>query len=99
MGNEKLNEFIEEFADALTDEDIIRSEAYAKGYVDGVKETLENTPKGQWIARPEHQGGFTPTGNAVHSCSECGWIFGAHMIYPDYKYCPMCGVRMVNLDD
>lgn len=97
--NNKVAELVEAFADTLTDEDIIRSEEYAKGYADGVKETLENTPKGKWIARPEHQGGFTPAGNAVYSCSECGWIFGAHMIFPDYKYCPMCGVQMGDLDD
>ena len=97
--NNKVADLVEAFADTLTDEDVIRSEAYAKGYVDGVKEMLENTPKGKWIARPEHQGGFTPAGNAVHSCSECGWIFGAHMIFPDYKYCPMCGTQMGDLDD
>ena len=69
-------------------------EAYEKGYTAG---QFADKPKGRWVARIENQGGFTPAGNAVRSCSECGWIFGSHMIYPNYKYCPNCGAKMANL--
>lgn len=51
-------------------------------------------PRGEWIADPKNQGGFTPGGNAVMSCSCCGWIYGAHRIFPDYNYCPNCGADM-----
>lgn len=44
----------------------------------------------EWAAEPSH-GYFTPGGNAVRKCAKCGWVFGAHMIYPDYRFCPMCG--------
>ena len=41
-----------------------------------------------------HVGGYTPGGNTLKVCSNCGWEFGTHMIYPDYKFCPMCGAAM-----
>ena len=51
-------------------------------------------PRGEWIVEPKNQGGFTPGGNAVKSCSNCGWIYGAHRIVPDYNFCPNCGAKM-----
>lgn len=48
-----------------------------------------------WVA--EHGGGFTPGGNPIYHCSKCGWIFGSHMIFPDYAFCPECGRRMANV--
>ena len=48
--------------------------------------------KGKW--KQVHVNGFTPGGNSLSVCSECGWEFGTHMIYPDYNFCPNCGVEM-----
>lgn len=53
-----------------------------------------NADTAEWIIDPRNQGGFTPGGNAVKSCSNCGWIYGAHRITPDLKLCPNCGKKM-----
>ena len=48
--------------------------------------------KGKW--KQVRVNGFTPGGNCLSVCSECGWEFGTHMIYPDYNFCPNCGADM-----
>ena len=48
MGD-KLKELVASFADALTEEDIIRAEAYSKGYVDGIKDMVANSSKNDWL--------------------------------------------------
>jgi DNA-directed RNA polymerase subunit RPC12/RpoP len=55
---------------------------------------VEEPKYGEWISDPKNQGGFTPGGNTVKSCSECGWIYGAHKIVADYNFCPNCGAKM-----
>ena len=47
---------------------------------------------GRWLA--ECSGGFTPGGNPVYVCSECGFIYGAHKIIPDANFCEKCGAQM-----
>ena len=67
---------------------------------DAVNEAIRSIPaadvverkKGRW--KQVHVGGFTPGGNCLSVCSECGWEFGTHRIYPDYNYCPNCGAKM-----
>lgn len=90
--NRKVTELVEAFADALTNEDIIRSEEYAKGYVDGVKETLENT-KGKWEF----------IGDNMYMCSNCKTPYTMQQFavlrhYKDDPYqlkcCPNCGAHM-----
>lgn len=44
--------------------------------------------------KPEHHGGFSPGGNPLYRCSNCNWIFGTHMLHPNYRYCPECGSVM-----
>lgn len=56
-------------------------------------------PEGEWIIERKNQGGYTSGGNAVKSCSNCGWIYGASRIIPHYKFCPMCGAKMKGADD
>ena len=53
--------------------------------------------KGRW--KQVHVGGYTPGGNCLSLCPECGWEFGTHRIYPDYNFCPNCGCRMDGDDD
>ena len=48
--------------------------------------------------RPEKTGGYSPGGNPLYKCSNCGWVFGTHMIIPNYKYCPECGSLMKNCE-
>ena len=48
--------------------------------------------------KPEKTGGFSPGGNPLYRCSNCGWIFGTHMIFPNFRYCPECGSLMNNGD-
>lgn len=48
--------------------------------------------------RPEKTGGYSPGGNPLYKCSNCGWVFGTHMIVPNYKYCPECGSLMKNCE-
>ena len=59
-----------------------------------IREYLESTKEkaGRWVK--QKGGGFTPGGNPVYECSECGWVFGSHMITPNYSYCPNCGSKM-----
>ena len=42
---------------------------------------------------PEKRGGCA---NPLYRCHNCKWIFGTHMIYPNYRYCPECGYKMVD---
>lgn len=44
----------------------------------------------------EHHGGFSPGGNPLYRCHNCKWIFGTHMIYPNFRYCPECGYKMID---
>lgn len=71
---------------------------YAIAVVDEAPSVEENYDEtilhkhAKWI--PEHHGGFSPGGNPLYRCSNCGWIFGTHMIFPNYRYCPDCGSVM-----
>lgn len=66
--------------------------------IECVMECIDNMPAydpvkhGQWLG--QIGSGFTPGGNAVYFCSECKWIFGSHRVFPNYKFCPNCGVKM-----
>lgn len=44
----------------------------------------------------EHHGGFSPGGNPLYRCHNCKWIFGTHMIYPNFRFCPECGYKMID---
>ena len=44
---------------------------------------------------PERHGGFSPGGNPLYRCHNCKWVFGTHMIYPNFRYCPECGYKMI----
>ena len=80
-------------ADALK-KDLTRfynNEVTAKQLIDE-QPTIEPRKKGKW--KQVHVGGFTPGGNSLSVCSECGWEFGTHRIYPDYNFCPNCGADM-----
>ena len=58
-----------------------------------IQRTIEPERKrGKWFQ--VHVDGFTPGGNCLSICSECGWKFETHMIYPDYNFCPNCGADM-----
>ena len=48
---------------------------------------------------PEHHGGFSPGGNPLYRCHNCKWVFGTHMIYPNFRYCPECGYRMISKEE
>lgn len=74
--------------------DAVSSVGYDHGFEDGYSKGKAERRHGEWVAERKNQGGFTPGGNSVMSCSCCGWIYGAHRIVPDYNFCPNCGADM-----
>jgi len=51
---------------------------------------------GKWIdcIPKDGQVYFTPGGNGIYKCSECGHQEGPNSIPVFWKYCPECGARM-----
>ena len=90
----KRKDVIKAIVDAK-DSDICQKEQVLF-YIDQVPAAKPNN--GRWVAEKTH-GFFTPGGNPVYHCSECGWIFGSHRLFPDYKFCPGCGANMNSKGD
>ena len=65
--------------------------------VDTIIEKIKFLPseenKGKWLAQDAH--GYTPGGNPIYVCSKCKWIFGSHLTFPNFKFCPMCGSKNI----
>ena len=72
-----------------------------------IKEVIDNLPvvgddsivadgrdESFWEVEPH--GGFSPGGNPLYRCHNCKWIFGTHMLYPNFRYCPECGYKMID---
>lgn len=76
-------DLIKAFSDELTDEDVIRSEEYAKGYVDG----LNDRPKGEWIEPTK----IYEPGDPYWECSQC---HKAQFMGDGMNFCPNCGADM-----
>lgn len=52
----------------------------------------ENNNTAYW--KKEKTGGFSPGGNPLYRCSNCGWVYGTHSVFPTFRYCPECGKKM-----
>ena len=74
---------------------------YRDAYARGLREDIKSLPVadvaevryGRWIDVTP-LGCFTCGGNPVYGCSECGYIYGSHKIFPSAKYCQECGAKM-----
>ena len=49
-----------------------------------------------WKAQPAKPGYFTPGGNSVYECDACGYVYGAHEIFPSANICKKCGRLVMN---
>ena len=61
--------------------------------VPDICDSYEERKTATWV--PERAGGFTPGGNPIYHCSNCGYVYGSHELYPQAKYCKGCERRMV----
>lgn len=49
-----------------------------------------------WKKQNTGAGYLTPGGNPVYECESCGFVYGAHEIFPSAKICRNCGRLMLN---
>ena len=61
-------------------------------YLTELKSYRLSSEHGKWMTKKSE--GYTPGGNGIIYCSNCGWEYGAHTMHCDYNFCPYCGARM-----